>query len=213
MRIKNIFKRVKFKSLRGYGGRWVQFVAGIVGGLVLVAIIFALPIKHIKTESVETYYVTEVRQEAYTETVPYTAEEVREYTRVIADGFYISVPQGITFPFTVDEPGARLVGSYDNPFTGTFKVTAFPNRIVWEKLGSRGVIDVMLEPGDYQAKFQENVMWGQDCRIYLALQWNEVQQVTHYRDVTMYRDVPVQVEKQRTITAQEKISLWKYLFS
>jgi hypothetical protein len=29
----------------------------------------------------------------------------------------------------------------------------------------------------------------------------------------MYRDVPVQVEKYRAITAQEKISLWKYLFS
>jgi hypothetical protein len=48
------------------------------------------------------------------------------------------------------------------------------------------VIDVMLEPGDYQAKFQENVMWGQDVRIYLALQWNEVQQVTRYREVTRY---------------------------
>jgi hypothetical protein len=56
-------------------------------------------------------------------------------------------------------------------------------------------------------------MWGQDVSIYLALQRSEVKQVTQYREVTYYRDVPVQVEKQRTITAQEKISLWKYLFS
>ena len=56
-------------------------------------------------------------------------------------------------------------------------------------------------------------MWGQDVRVYLALQWSETEQVTRYREVTRYRDVPVQVEIQHTITTQEKISLWKYLFS
>jgi hypothetical protein len=211
--MRKIYERMKVKSWREYRGYWKPFVAGVIAGLVLVAVIFALPVKTITTETVESYYVTELRRELYTETEPYITEEMQEKTRVIADGFYTSVPLGITIPFTVDEPGARLVGSFDNPFTGSFVITALPSHIVWEKLGSRGDIDVPLEQGDYRAKFQENIMWGQDCRIYLAMQWLETREVTQYREVTNYRDVPVQVEKQRTVTGQEKISIWKHLFS
>ena len=213
MRIRELFKRVKFGSWREYKDYWKPFVAGVVLCCALLAIIFALPVKTVTTETVESYYVTEIKREAYTVTEPYTAEEVQEQTRVIADGYYTSVPLGITFPFTIGEPDARLVGTYENPFTGTFKVTALPNKIVWEKLGSRGDIDVLLCEGEYQATFQENIMWGQDCYMYLAVQWLEMIEVTRYREITKYRDVPVQVEKQRTTTGQEKMSVWKYLFN
>jgi hypothetical protein len=210
---KVIFNKIRAIPWRDYTGNWKPFVAGIVSVLVLIAVIFALPVKTITTNTVENYYVTETSLEPYMVVEPFIAEEVQEQTRVIADGYYTSVPLGISFPFTVQESNAHLVGSYNNPFTGTFKVIALPNKIVWEHLGSRGDIDVMLPEGEYKGVFQENIMWGQDCSIYLAIQWLETVEVTRYREVTKYRDVPVQVEKQRTITTQAKVSLWKYIFS
>jgi hypothetical protein len=209
---KVIFNKIRAIPWREYTGNWKPFVAGGIFCLVLIALVFALPVKTVTTSTMESYYITELKQESYTVTEPYMVEEVQEQTRTIADGYYPSVPLGISFPFTVQESNAHLVGSYNNPFTGTFKVIALPNKIVWEHLGSRGEIDVMLPEGEYTAVFQENIMWGQDCSIHLAIQWLEPFEATRYREVTKYRDVPVQVEKQRTVITQEKVSLWKYLF-
>jgi len=43
---------------------WKPLVGGIITAFVLIAIIFALPLKVISTETTETYYVTEMKQEA-----------------------------------------------------------------------------------------------------------------------------------------------------
>ena len=202
-------KLVFWKNKSAY---WKPFVAGTILSFALVAIIFALPLKTITIETTETYWVTEIKQEPYTVSEPYVTQEVLEKTRVFADGFYKVVPGGIIIPFYIDKPGTRLVGKFENPIPGSFVIIATPNRIIWETFGSRGNIDLPLAQWQYRARFQENVMWGEDCYIYLAMQWTEMQEITKYKEITKYREVPVQVEKQRTIVKQNRISIWKQIF-
>ena len=201
---------MKFWDYKSYD--WKPFVAGIATTLILIAIVFALPLKVITTETTETYYVTEMKQEAYSVSEPYVAEEAYEKTNVIADGFYKVIPVGIIIPVSIDKPDARLVGRFENPIQGSFTIITAANRILWEKLGSRGDIDLALSQGQYRARFKENVMWGEDCYIHLEIKWPETQQVTKYQETTKYREVPVQVEKQRTIVKQDRISLWAQIF-
>jgi len=191
---------------------WKPFVAGIITAFILTAIIFALPLKVISTEVTETYYVTEMKQEPYTATEPYETEEAYEKAMVFADGFYKVVPSGIITPFYIDKPDARIIGKFENPIPGSFVIITTPNRILWETYGSRGTVELPLSQGQYRAKFQENVMWGEDCYIYLATKWTETHQVTRYKETIKYQEVPIQVEKQRTIIKQERISVWKQIF-
>jgi hypothetical protein len=192
--------------------KWKPFVAGIIAAFVLIAIIFALPLKVISTESTEINYVTEMKQEAYTVSEPYLTEEVNEKVEVFADGFYKVIPNGIIIPFKIDKPNAQLVGKFENPIPGSFVIITTPNRIIWEIFGSQGTIDLPLPQGQYRAKFQESVMWGEDCYIYLTAKWTETQQVTKYHEITKYREVPVQVEKQRITVKKDRISIWKQIF-
>ena len=201
---------MKFWDYKSYD--WKSFVAGIAATLILIAIVFALPLKVITTETTETYYVTEMKQEAYSASEPYVTEEAYEKTNVIADGFYTVIPSGIIIPFNIDKPDAKLVGRFENPIPGSFVIITAANRILWEKLGTQSNIDLALPQGQYRARFQENVMWGEDCYIHLEIKWTETQQVTKYRETTEYREVPVQVEKQRTIIKQDRISIWEQIF-
>jgi len=200
------------KFLEDKPDKWKTFVGGIIAILVLIAIIFALPLKVISTETIETYYATEIKQEAYSVSEPYVTEEVHEKTEVFADGFYKVLPSGIIIPLNIDKPNAQLVGQFENPIPGSFAIITSANRILWETLGSRSDIDLPLSQGKYLARFRENVMWGEDCYIYLAVKWTEVQEVTKYREIIKYREVPVQVEKQRTIVKQDRISIWEQIF-
>ena len=190
---------------------WQPFVAGIVAGFILVAIIFTLPLKTISTEAIETYYTTEIKQEPYTVSEPYVAREVYEQTKVFADGFYKVIPSGIIIPFYIDRPDAQLVGKFENPIPGSFVIITVPNRVIWETFGNRGNIDLPLLPDQYRARFQENIIWGEDCYIYLAMKWTEMQEVTKYKEITKYREVPVQMEKQKTTIKQDRISIWKQI--
>jgi hypothetical protein len=192
--------------------KWKPVVAGVIAAFVLIAIVFALPLKTISTEITETYYTIEMKQEAYTVSEPYLTEEAQEKIEVFADGFYKVIPSGIVIPFNIDKPNAQLVGKFENPISGSFIIITTPRRIIFETYGSQGDISLSLSPGQYVAKFQESVMWGEDCYIYLAMKWTEIQQITKYNEITKYREVPVQVEKQRTIVKKDRISIWKQIF-
>jgi len=191
--------------------KWKPFVAGVIAAFVLIAIVFALPLKVLSTETTETYYVTEMKQEAYTVSEPYVTEEAYEENKVFADGFYKVVPSGVVIPFHIDKPNAQLIGKFENSIPGSFVIITTPNRIIWEIFGSRGNIDLLISPGQYLARFQEDIMWGEDCYIYLTMKWTETQEVTKYKEITKYREVPVQVEKQRTIIKKDRISIWKQI--
>jgi hypothetical protein len=57
---------------------------------------------------------------------------------------------------------------------------------------------------------------GKYARLTLVLNWDEVvtkaSELSEYKEVTKYRKVPVEVEKKRTVTKYEKVSVWGFLF-
>lgn len=199
-------------ALRSKSAVLKSFAAGFLAAAAVTAVIFALPLKTIKVESRESYHVTTFAQEPYTVTEPYTAEETREYTEVLVDGVYVSSPAGIAVPFTIERDDVLVQVKFDNPFTGLFAVVRQPNQVMWQARSAGEEIELELEPDEYAVRFRESVMWGQNCHIYVAQTWSEAEQVTRYREVTEYRKVPTQVQKERTIMGEEKISLWKHIF-
>jgi len=204
---------VLLSTIRDYlKDHWKMLVAGIFIGFALVAIVFALPLVTIATETTQTEYATEIKQESYVANEPYVTKEPVEKTKVVASGFYQVLPAGVIVPFSVDKPASLLIGQFENTVPGSFNVLTDNNRIIWETLGSRGTINLSLSPGEYQARFRENLMWGEDCYLYLAIRWTETEQVTRYQPVVKYREVPIQVEKRKTTIIAEKVSVWKYLF-
>jgi hypothetical protein len=191
---------------------WIKFIAGSLASLVVMAIIFTFPVKAVTVETTEPYYVTEISQEPYSTIEYYPSEQSIQKDRVIADGYYTVVPFGIIVPFQIDRPDARLMGSFENTIPGSFVIYNSANRIIWEKLGSRGVIDLALPPGEYRAKFQENIMWGEDLYIFLSIRWNEVQGLTTGKEITQYREVVRVVEKERKVLKEDRLSIWRLIF-
>lgn len=204
---------IPLSTIRDYlKDHWKMLVAGIFVGFAIIAIVFALPLVTITTKTAQTEYATEMKQESYVVNEPYVTQELVEKTKVVASGFYRVLPSGVIVPFSVDKPASLLIGQFENTIPGSFNVLTDNNRIIWEMLGSRGTINLSLPPGEYQARFRENIMWGEDCYLYLAIKWADTEQITRYQPVVKYREVPIQVEKQKTTITAEKISVWKYLF-
>lgn len=190
---------------------WKPLSIGFAICLVVVVIIFSLPLKTVTVETTRNYYETEVRQEPYTEQEAYLDYGTNN-NKILVNGFYQVVPNGVIIPFTIDKPNARIMGQYDNSIPGRFAVLGIGDRIVWETMGSRNMIDLLLPQGEYKALFKEDVMWGEDCYIFLIMQWGDSEPTIKYKEVTKYRQVPVQVEKQETVKELKRITLWQYIF-
>ena len=77
---------------------------------------------------------------------------------------------------------------------------------------------VPKQPGTYIMRFSTKhiSMVSRYGKLTVVLEWNEIvtrtTEHTEDREVTKYRQVPVEVEKQRTVTEYERISLWKLFF-
>ena len=190
-----------------------MFFAGLSVGIILAALALFLPFKTVTEEKMQTYYETEIRQETYPVSEAYESEELVVKTVQLADGNYTVVPFGIVFPFKVELDTVRIRGSFRNSIPGKFSITTIGEKSVWEMKGTEGVIDVGLPRGEYSAIFREDVMWGEDCYIYLTMQWSQYQAVTRYRTIDTVKEVPVMVEKQKMVTETFNIPLWKYIFS
>jgi len=192
---------------------WIKFIAGSLASLIVLAIVFTLPFKAVTVETTEPYYVTEISREPYSTTEYYPSEQSIQKDRIIVDGYYTVVPSGIILPFQIDRPDARLIGTFENTIPGSFVIYNSANRIIWEKLGtSRGIINLALPPGEYRAKFQENIMWGEDLYICLSIRWNETQGTTTGKEITQYREVTRVVEKERKVLKEDKLSIWRLIF-
>jgi len=186
---------------------------GLGLAILLAALVLSLPLKTVTLERIETYYETEIRQETYPVSEAYDSVEMVVKTLQLADGYYTVVPFGIVFPFKVEKDETRITGSFKNSIAGKFYITTIGDKSVWEIKGTEGIIDVNLPKGEYSAIFREDVMWGEDCYIYLTLQWGEYETITKYRTTNTVKSVPVMVEKQKLVTETMNIPLWKYFFS
>jgi len=189
--------------------------AGIFTLIVFIAllVISFLPICTVPVENTVTYYEEEMQQEPYTVREEIVREEPRQKSEVIFDGYRISVPAGIEFPFTIDKPNTTLTGSYRCSIPASFHlIDATTSHILEEILGTQSSFEFQLPVGEYRARVRENKQWDIEIYIRLALEWTEMEEVTEYKEITKYRDVPVRVEKQRTVITEKKVSWWAFVF-
>jgi len=226
------------KEPKARGNSWKPIAIGLGSAIVIICIAFAIPFIKVPVEVVATYTETEYKQEAYTEREPYkvTGGVTERKSETFYDGTLVELGRrvmpdrwGTEVYFTIDLKGKSnpvASGSWEvEDFSNAFYVTATdPNfNIVYKYKGSEVATqsdDFQFVPnysGMYAMRFSTDyIRTGKYARLTLVLKWDETvartTERTEYREVTKYRQVPVEVEKQKTVTKYEKVSIWGLLF-
>jgi len=185
---------------------------GLGSAMALTCIVFAIPLKTVPYQTVETYYATEMKQESYVTDEPYVVKELCEKAETLFDGFSYSVPAGINISLSIDKPNAQLAASFELPAPGGLYIYSSSGHIIYERLGKQGAFEISLPEGEYRVLLHESLIWGEQAYMRLTVKWTELEEVTKYKEATRYREVPVQVEKQRTVTKHKKASIWELIF-
>jgi len=135
-----------------------------------------------------------------------------EREKTIYEGEPYSTPGGTTVSFAVATEQARLTGSFKLPAPGGFYLYSSAGRIIYEQLGTEGVVDIPLTGGEYRVLLREGVFWGGNMRLSLKLRWTETVEAASSGEISGYCGKPVVVEKQRTVTRYKRASLWQTIF-
>lgn len=208
----NRIKLFFIETVQLFRKNWQVYLAGILTALIVIAILFVIPMKKVTMESTVTYKDIEKVSEPYTELEPYIAYNNDSNTRVLINDFYQVVPNGTMVPFTVEKSNSRIIGHFENSIPGRFAILGIGDRVIWETMGSRDIVDLPLEPGEYKALFKEDVMWGEDCYIFLTVQSGESEPQIEYKEITKYHEIEIEVEKQEIIENTVSTSIWNYIF-
>jgi len=187
-------------------GNWRPIAWGLAP-IAILAIIFALPIKTVPVQTTETYWDTEMKSEpytvseSYTEEEPYTATETR--TETVYDSYVYSSNWSDAFEVAQANStvSIQLQGYSYYPYYQQYNISCPGDDVsscsIWPYYYGGGW-------GGGQTKVVIKVSYPEEVTKYRT--------VTKYRDVTEYREVPTQVQKERTITQDVKMSIWAYLF-
>ena len=222
------------------GRIWKLAVIGLAVTVVVICIIFAIPFNKVTREVVESYTETEYKKEAYTELESYTVEVPEDpserKSQTLFDAALIELGQrimpdrwGTEVGFVIDiqnKLNPVVLGSWEiEDFTNAVYVTITdPDlSLVYTYLGSEGTIqsdDLKFVPkrsGNYLLRFSSDyVRIGKYARVTAVLEWDEAvagtTTRTETREVTKYREVPVEVEKQKTVTKYYRVSAWELIF-
>lgn len=190
---------------------WKFYVAGLLTSIVIISVIFALPLKSINVEEISIKYENIKEIEPVIDREPYYVTEKTTKNSIIADGYYKVMPGGIIIPFNVNYDNCKLYGYYENPIPGRFAILGIGDKVIWEIMGNRGVINIELNKGTYKALFKEDVMWSEDCYIKLQLEWVELVEIIKYREIVKYIENSKLIENYITENVTKRISLWQYL--
>ncbi len=221
------------------GKIWKFAAIGVGVTTVLICIIFAIPFNKVTVEVVETYTETEYKQEAYTEVESYTVEATEEATERRSESLYDATLLELGRRVIPDRWGTEVDFAIDledklNPVVlGSWEVEDFSNAVyvtitdpdlslVYTYLGSQGAIQsddfsfVPKRSGVYMVRFASDyVRIAKYARLTVVLECGETvtatSERTETREVTKYRQVPVEVEKQRTVTEYKKVSMWELI--
>ncbi len=227
----------------GPGGKWDMWriIAISLGSVVVVICIlfFAVPLVNMPVQVVETYTETEYRDEAYTESEPYTTQVTTEVTEskseTLYDGSLVELwhrimPDrwGTEVNFSIDLIGKSnpvVSGSWEiedvyNTFYVSITDPGFIN--VYQYLGSQSKAQsdnfefIPKVSGIYLMRFSTNYLrLAKYARLTMVFNWDEIttktSERTDYKQVTKHRQVPVEVTKQRTVTKYERVSAWTFL--
>jgi len=183
---------------------WKPILWGLIP-FVILAVVFALPIKIVPVTVTEKYLDTETREEPYT--VQETYEENEAYTdmETITETVYDSYAYTYNWSYSFNpRPDAEITVkiqgtpyySYTSPF---FYWTDNVSGPVW--------------PGQCFNYFDG---WNTSSRVVITQSYStpitKYRLVTKTRDVIKYRDVEVEVEKERAVTEYVRMSIWAYIF-
>ncbi|MBM4454586.1 MAG: hypothetical protein FJ013_08405, partial [Chloroflexi bacterium] len=94
-------------------------IVWILGPLVVLTIIFALPLKTVPIQVTETYWDTEMKQEPYTESEQYTDTETYTATEMQTQTVYDSYvdSSGWSYVFNVDKANSKVsINFYGFPY-------------------------------------------------------------------------------------------------
>lgn len=222
------------------GNIWKLAVIGLALTTVVICIIFAIPFNKVTVEVVETYTETEYKQEAYTELESYTVEATEEATERRTETLYDATLIQLGRRVIPDRWGTEVEFDIDvedrlNPVVlGSWKVEDFSNAVyvtitdptlslVYTYRGLEGDVQaddfefVLKRSGMYMVRFSSDyVRIDKYARLTVVLEWDETvtgtSERTETREVTKYRQVPVEVEKQRTVTKYKEVSMWQLIF-
>jgi len=183
--------------------KWYYF-SGLMP-LVVIAIIFALPLKTVDVQKTETYWDVEMRSEpystteAYTETEPYTTTEA--YTKTVQDPWVYS-------PY-YNNYYSPYYNNYYSPCgaCGGIGCPSCPYPSYWPHSGNT----TAYHPYPYWQSYY-NPYYYQQRTVTDTREVVKYRTVTKYRETTKYREVPTKVLKERTVTEHIRVSIWQYLF-
>jgi hypothetical protein len=191
------------KTINGIKEHW-KLIVWCLGPVVILAIIFALPLKTVPVQVTETYWDTEMKSEPYTVSEAYTDVETATTTQMQTRTVYDSYVDGSGWSYTVnvDKPNSKVtIQYYGFPYYG------YPE------------CDVVCNPSDpssCQMHCWPFAYGGSGGRALVKITYPEEvptqQTVTKYRDVTKYREVPTQVLKERSVSKNVRMSTWGYIF-
>ena len=161
----------------------------------------------------ETYTELEQKQEPYAAKESYIVQELTDKQETIFDDTPDSVPYGIKVPLSITESDSELIGRFELPGSGGISIRLPSNKILYEQLGQQGKFQISLPKGEYTVILRDSMVWDEPVYLSLILKWTELDEVTKYREVTKNHEVPVQVEKQRTVTKTVQVPFWEAIFS
>jgi hypothetical protein len=181
--------------------KW-NVISGLIP-LIILAAIFALPIKTVPVQTTESYWDIEMRSEPYTETEAYTESEpyttTETYQRsVYAPNYYPYNYPYNNYPYNYPYYGYGGISPTDN-----VKCQGYPPYCVacsGDELASCRI----WSPATYYVASPRSITDTREVVKYRT--------VTKYRDVTKYHQVPTKVLKERTVAQQVRMSVWEYLF-
>ena len=177
--------------------KWSNFL-GLMPTVIL-AIVFALPLKTVPVQATETYWDTEMRSEPYTATETYTETEpyVTTESRTVNEPY--TYPNPVNW-WQIYGTGANV--SIDCPYYayGPGPYSQYPCTVC--SCADNQSTCRLWQPYYYQARPRT-----------VTEEVTKDRTVTKTREVIKYREVPVQVLKERTVTQYVKMSIWAYLFS
>lgn len=270
------------------GGKLKYLVWGLIGAVVVIAVVFSMPLWTVAVEVSETYTETEMKEESYTVTEEYEVSrtprshvlsrtrrpargviryiefhrvyespgleepvrnclccteyhadlvvEDQKYTLVYPDppcseaDYVCAGLNAENCRFTVEwrasDPKTNVSVELERPGSSYFSLeTGFTSNAFVEELAPSGYMEYPLSSGesffasastrprcvvtDYLRPGGVRCFQPISLYIQLAYEWDDVEFET--KEVTKYREVPVEVEKQRTVTKYEKVSMWKLL--
>ena len=182
-------------------GNW-KLLAWFLGPIVIIAIIFALPLKLTTIQETEEYWDTEIKSEPYTASEAYTTTEPYTDTEMRSETIYDSYVTGSwSQTFKVAKDSTVTVNYYGTPYYQQPYLLYCPS--------DDDVASCDILPG-YPYYYGG---WGRaTIKVTYPEPVTKYRTVTKYREVTKYRDVPTQVLKERTVSKQVRMSIWAYLF-